>query len=95
MWTLFGAAYVVGRRRKPRDDLRAPEKVQTPQVYAYLYQLPDDGFTTTRMASGESGKEPREMGVFGTPDAARRVAASKGWALAWDGVRQLQSRPGK
>ena len=65
-----------------------------PPVYAYLYQLPQDSFSTTRMAFGPAGATPVEMGVFGTPQAAAALAATKGWRLAWDGVRQLQARPG-
>ncbi len=66
-----------------------------PKKVAYLYQLPQDIFTTTRMAVGNEGKTPEEMGIFGSPDAAIRLANSRGWKLAWDGVRQLSNRPGE
>lgn len=65
-----------------------------PPIFAYLYQLPADSFTTTRMAFGRQGDTPTEMGVFGSPDAAVKLARDKGWTLAWSGVKQLSARPG-
>lgn len=94
MWLLLGLGYLMRPKTETtHKDASAPVPPK-PTVYAYLYQLPDDGFTTTRMAFGEFGKEPEEMGIFQDPEHAKRVAISKGWHLAWDGVRQLQARPG-
>ena len=103
---LLGAVVLFGGNR-PRvngvDDQAAPPRnpddsamgdAPPPPTIAYLYQLPQDSFSTTRMAIGPKGSAPTFMGLFGTPDAATRLATSKGWALAWSGVRQLASDPG-
>ena len=94
MLLLFGLAYVMGRRRDSTRPLANSLTPPPPKVFAYLYQLPEDGFTTTRMAFGEHGKAPEEMGIFQSPDAAQKLALEKGWILAWQGVKQLNARPG-
>jgi len=104
-FAILVALLILGGRSRPRvgsiDDQAAPPANpdsspmgDAPPTLAYLYQLPQDAFTTTRMATGPKGSTPSEMGVFGTPDAAIRLATSKGWQLAWNGVRQLNTRPG-
>jgi hypothetical protein len=81
------------RRAGTGQSADAGGKKDAPPVFAYLYQLPDDAFATTRMAFGETESGAQEMGIFDSPDAARKVAESKGWRMAWDGVRQLKARP--
>lgn len=104
MLLLLGLLYLGGRKRPAVgavDDQAAPPANpdaspmgMAPTVYAYLYQLPDDSFATTRMAFGTAGATPAEMGVFGSPDKAVQLAQQKGWVLAWQGVKQLATRPG-
>lgn len=62
---------------------------------AFLYQLPGDGYTTTRVAVSSGGNDPTEMGIFATPDAAIRIIQSNGWTVAHGGaVLQLKTKPG-
>ena len=102
---LVGLVVLSNATRAPRvgsiDDQSSPPRNpdgspmgDTPPTIAYLYQLPQDSFTTTRMAVGPKGSAPTFMGLFGTPDAAAKLAASKGWTLAWSGIRQLTDTPG-
>lgn len=101
----LGALMLLGGKRSARvgsvDDQAAPPAnndgtpmSDAPPVYAYLYQLPDDSFSTTRMAFGPQGAVPQEMGIFDSPGAAAKVAGQNGWKMAWNGVRQLSTRPG-
>lgn len=95
---IFIGYLVLAERKKhaPTSEASHPmDKPAVPKVYAYLYQLPEDAFTTTRMSFGEHGQTPQEMGIFQSPESARKVASQKGWLLAWDGVKQLQTRPGE
>ncbi len=68
-------------------------KPAAPIAMAYLYQLPADGEETVRVAFGPPGREPREMGIFGSRAKAEEIARGKGWRFAWDGVRQLATVP--
>lgn len=62
---------------------------------AFLYQLPEDMFSTTRLAVSRGGDDPQEMGIFGTPDAAIKVAQSMGATISHGGqVLALKSKPG-
>jgi hypothetical protein len=104
-WALVVGFLILTGSKRPRvngvDDQAAPPRnpddspmADAPPTVAYLYQLPQDSFSTTRMAIGPKGSAPTFMGLFGTPDAATKLATSKGWQLAWSGVRQLTSDPG-
>lgn len=62
---------------------------------AFLYQLPQDGFTTTRLAVSRGGDDPSEMGIFSSPDAAIKVAQGMGATIAHGGqVLALAHKPG-
>jgi hypothetical protein len=90
---LAGFAYLVSRKKSQGGTPGHVNGGDAP--VAFLYQLPDDGFTTTRMAVSSGGDDPKEMGVFGTPDAAIRVATSNGWTIAHGGqVLALKNKPG-
>jgi hypothetical protein len=70
-------------------------KINGNDYAAFLYQLPEDSFTTTRLAVSSGGDDPREVGIFGTPDKAIAVAQSNGWTIAHSGqVLQLKTKPG-
>ena len=62
---------------------------------AFLYQLPQDSYSTTRMAVSSDGNEPQEMGIFQNPDEAKTVAKMNGWTLAHGGeVLSRTTKPG-
>jgi hypothetical protein len=85
---LAGLAYLSRKKRQKRSV------AGTSQTVAFLYQLPNDGYTTTRVAISSGGDEPSEMGIFSTPEKAKSVVQSNGWTIAHDGqVIQLQTRP--
>jgi hypothetical protein len=63
--------------------------------YAFLYQLPVDSYTTTRLAFSSGGDDPKEIGIFDSPEKAKAVAQANGWAIAYGGqVLQLANKPG-
>lgn len=94
---LIVAWLLYGRKRGPSTatptQQQQPPTSPKPPPLAYIYQLPDDGYATVRMAFGQPDQPPREMGIFGSEAEALKVAKSKGWQLAWQGTRQLSERP--
>jgi len=103
LW-LIGAYLVFGPR--PRAAAAAPTSSNTSPpprtvpLVAYLYQLPGDSYETVRVAVGQQPEgaidqteRPVEMGIFSNATNALQLVTSKGWALAWPGVRQLEVRP--
>ena len=76
----------------PTSSTARPQAVPPPSK-AFIYRLPSDGYETARMAVASAGAAPVEMGIFSNEAAALAVARSKGWALAWTGVRELPGRP--
>lgn len=76
----------------------SPPTRTVPRV-AYLYRLPRDGYETTRVAVAEQPDDanedvhPIEMGIFSNEAEALARVHSKGWALAWLGVKELEDRP--
>jgi len=89
----LGAYWLLNRKPKPGDPRRvngggAPE--------AFLYQLPQDGYTTTRLAVSMGGDDPKEVGIFSSPDAAIRIATGNGWTVQHGGqVLALAHKPGE
>jgi hypothetical protein len=94
---LLGIGALVASRRRDQTRPAPPELARVPwtpppalpptTIYAYVYQLPSE--TAVRMAFGPFPSAAREMGIFGKYETARDLAARKGWALAWPGVREL------
>jgi hypothetical protein len=81
------------KKNKARHSVNGSDR--SDGVTAILYQLPSDSFTTTRMAIWSGGDDPREMGIFQTPDEAKAVAMRNGWNLAYGGeVLSRKTRPG-
>jgi|HubBroStandDraft_5_1064220.scaffolds.fasta_scaffold00702_6 hypothetical protein len=77
-------------RKKQRETVNGSDSAT-----AFLYQLPQDGYTTTRMAVSTGGDDPRDMGIFDSPAKAMAIAQSNGWTVAHGGqVLQLQTKPG-
>ncbi len=94
-WILLG-----GRRSAPASSTPQPAPSTAPPPVAYLYQLPDDGYETVRVAVGRQPGDamdqarPSEVGIFANEaQALALLVHPKGMALAWPGVRQLQVRP--
>lgn len=84
---LLGALAISAKRRR---DAMVGESGTT----AFLYQLPEDSYTTTRMAVSSGGDDPREVGIFQDPEKAMSVAAANGWTVAYSGqVLQLRVKP--
>jgi hypothetical protein len=80
--------------RKRSGAVNGSSSNQSPPT-AFLYQLPSDSFTTTRLAVSAGGDDPKEVGIFGSPDKAVAVAQSNGWTIAHGGqILQLQNKPG-
>ncbi len=101
---LIGAWLVFGRRPAPaQSSTSKPAPSSTPPRtaprVAYLYQLPDDGYETVRVSVSNQpdaaidNARPIEMGIFSNEANALALVHSKGWALAWPGVKQLPDRP--
>lgn len=100
----LGAILLLGRRPAaaagPTSSSTSPPPRTVPLV-AYLYQLPQDGYSTVRVAVGQQPEgaidpheRPTEMGIFASEaDALRLLVQPKGYALAWPGVRQLEVAP--
>jgi hypothetical protein len=81
-----GSPALPSSRRPPAYGL--PPRPPTPaKRFAYIYQQPNE--IAVRMAIGTSPREAREMGIFGSPAMAAKVAADQGATLAWQGVREL------
>ena len=100
---LIGAWLVFGRRPAPaRSSTSTPTPSTPPRTaprVAYLYQLPDDGYETVRVAVSNQpdaaidDARPVPMGIFSNEANALALVHSKGWALAWPGVKQLPDHP--
>ena len=73
-------------RRPPAYGL-PPRPPAPPKRFAYIYQEPNE--IAVRMAIGTSPRTAREMGIFGSPAMAEKVAREQGATLAWQGVREL------
>ena len=87
LWLLGLLAYSAKRKREQAV-------VGSSDTTAFLYQLPSDGYTTTRLAVSSGGDEPQEMGIFDTPEKAKSIAESNGWKVAHGGqVLQLRDKP--
>lgn len=86
----LGLMMLKSSRDKQRERVNGSDSAT-----AFLYQLPGDTYTTTRMAVSSGGDDPQDMGIFGSPDKAMAIAKSNGWNVAHGGqVLQLQTKPG-
>jgi hypothetical protein len=103
LW-LIGAWILLGRKPAPASSTSKPAPLPTaaPPRVAYLYQLPGDAYETVRVAVSSQANpvedaidqaHPIEMGIFSNEANALALVHSKGWALAWPGVKQLPDRP--
>ena len=89
---IFGLFAYLSNRNKSRGTIIGSQDTST---VAFLYQLPGDSYTTTRLAASSGGDDPQEIGIFDTPDKAKSIAQSRGWSIAHGGqVIQLPSKPG-
>lgn len=86
LWILGALAYSAKRKRDAVDG--------TGDTTAFLYQLPDDNYSTTRVAISSDGDDPKEVGIFASPEKALDIAAANGWNVAYGGqVLQLRAKP--
>lgn len=102
-WLIVGWILLGGRKpaAASQSSTSTPSPSAAPPRVAYLYQLPGDGYETVRVAvsNGQPVEaaidqaHPLEMGIFSNEANALALVHSKGWALAWPGVKQLPDRP--
>jgi hypothetical protein len=89
---LLGGLYLLSQNKRKQGG--AVNGSQDTSKVAFLYQLPGDSYTTTRMAVSTGGDEPTEVGIFDTPDKAKAIAQGQGWTVAHGGqVLQLRTKP--